>query len=168
MVEQKRPYMNKRQTNRRGSSGALLVELTLLSSNCSGVRPAIKMVEARGVEPLSESGLTRTSPSAVNSLHSLAPAGIDTLCGSVASYYMAWAKLTMRTFTTHRRPSPARGPSGWDGRLIRQPGQLYCCQLILKDTRFIEVRRLCPLIQPHCPRRSHCSPMCAPENRGGK
>ena len=29
-----------------------LVELTLLASNCSGVRPAIKLVEVGGVEPL--------------------------------------------------------------------------------------------------------------------
>ena len=95
----------------------ILVELTLLSSNpAPGVRPAIKLVEAAGVEPASESNLTRTSPSAVNSLHSLAAAEIDTLYGLVASFYMVWAKLTIHTFTTHRRPYPARGPSGRDER----------------------------------------------------
>ena len=43
------------------------------------------MVEARGVEPLSESNLERTSPGAVCYLHSLKPAGTNTLRESVAS-----------------------------------------------------------------------------------
>ena len=51
-----------------------LVELTLLSSNCSGVRPAIKMVEAGGVEPPSENASSGTSPGADGHLHSLTPA----------------------------------------------------------------------------------------------
>ena len=33
-------------------------------------------------------------------------------------------------------PRPARGPSGEDGRLIRQPLQQYCCQLNLKNYPF--------------------------------
>ena len=76
----------------------------------------LKMVEAAGVEPASESNLTRTSPSAVGYLHSLAAARADTLSGLVASSFMVWAKLTIRTCTTHRRPIPGRGPPGWDER----------------------------------------------------
>ena len=43
------------------------------------------LVEPRGIEPLSESNLTRLSPSAVYYLHSLNPAGTNTLRESVAS-----------------------------------------------------------------------------------
>ena len=43
------------------------------------------MVEPRGIEPLSEGNLTRLSPSAVCYLHSLIPAGTNTLRDLVAS-----------------------------------------------------------------------------------
>lgn len=43
------------------------------------------MVEARGVEPLSESNLERTSPGAVCYLHSLDRTGTNTLPVLVAS-----------------------------------------------------------------------------------
>ena len=43
------------------------------------------VVEARGVEPLSENNLERTSPGAVCYLHSLTPAGANTLRSLVAS-----------------------------------------------------------------------------------
>ena len=43
------------------------------------------LVEPRGIEPLSESNLERTSPGAVCYLHSLIPAGTNTLQESVAS-----------------------------------------------------------------------------------
>ena len=56
-------------------------------------------------------------------------------------------------------PSPARGPSGADGRLIRQPLQRNCCQINLKSTRFIVVRRHDPLFQPHYPRRNQYGPV---------
>lgn len=76
---------------------------------------------------------------------------------------MARAKLSVRTVTTESRPVPARGPSGEDGRLIRQRVRVYCCQLILdKIARFKEVRHLRPLIRPHCPRRNQCSPNSVP------
>jgi len=52
------------------------------SAGCSFTPP---MVEPRGVEPLSESNLERTSPGAVCYLHSLIPAGTNTLRESVAS-----------------------------------------------------------------------------------
>ena len=66
----------------------------------------------------------------------------------------AYARSLLRS-----HPSPARRPSGADGRLIRQPEQQYCCQLNLKDTRFIVVRRHDPLIQPHYPRRNQYGPI---------
>ena len=43
------------------------------------------LVELRGIEPLSESSLTGTSPGADDCLHSLAVAGTVTLYGLVAS-----------------------------------------------------------------------------------
>ena len=60
----------------------------------------LRVVELRGVEPLSENNLTRLSPGGVNYLHSLAAAGIDTLYGLVASLFMVRAKLTARTDAT--------------------------------------------------------------------
>ena len=45
----------------------------------------IVLVEARGIEPLSESNLEGTSPGAVCYLHSLKPAGTNTLRNLVAS-----------------------------------------------------------------------------------
>jgi len=70
------------------------------------------MVEVRGVEPLSENTLLITSPGADDYLHSLKAAGVVTLRFSVASLYMACAKLSTLTFTTRRRLIPDRGPSG--------------------------------------------------------
>ena len=43
------------------------------------------MVEPRGIEPLSESNLERTSPGAVCYLHSINRPGTNTLSESVAS-----------------------------------------------------------------------------------
>ena len=65
-------------------------------------------------------------------------------------------------------PSPARRPSGADGRLIRQPEQQFCCQLNLKSTRFIVVRRHGPLFQPHYPRRNQYAPRCIKSWRFGR
>ena len=45
----------------------------------------MNLVEPRGIEPLSESNLERTSPGAVCYLHSLIPAGTNTLRDLVAS-----------------------------------------------------------------------------------
>ena len=46
---------------------------------------AFLLVEPRGIEPLSESNLERTSPGAVCYLHSLDRTGTNTLAASVAS-----------------------------------------------------------------------------------
>ena len=64
------------------------------------------LVEPRGIEPLSESNLERASPGAVCYLHSLIPAGTNTLRESVASWCMVWAKLTIRTVSTQITPEP--------------------------------------------------------------
>ena len=68
------------------------------------------MVEMRGVEPLSESTLTETSPGADDYLNSLGEARTVTLFTLVASLCVVRAKLTALTFTTNRRPVPSRGP----------------------------------------------------------
>ena len=56
-------------------------EITLDNTSLSRVG----LVEPRGIEPLSESNLERTSPGAVCYLHSLIPAGTNTLRDLVAS-----------------------------------------------------------------------------------
>ena len=76
------------------------------------------LVEMRGVEPLSESTLTETSPGADGSLHSLAQAHAVMLKNLVASSFMICAKLSIYTFTTRRRPIPGRGPPGWDAHCL--------------------------------------------------
>lgn len=70
-------------------------EMTLDNASLSRVG----LVEPRGIEPLSESNLERTSPGAVCYLHSLSPAGTNTLRESVASLCVVWAKLTIPTFS---------------------------------------------------------------------
>lgn len=87
----------KSQTNRHGLSGFILVEVT-------------------GVEPVSESALTETSPGAEGHLHSLTLPQAIMLQDLVASSCVARAKLTVRTFPTHRRRLPGRGPPGRDAR----------------------------------------------------
>ena len=74
----------------------------------------IFMVEVTGIEPVSESALTETSPGAVGHLHSLILPQADKLQDLVASLCVARAKLTVRTFTTHRRRSRSRGPDRGD------------------------------------------------------
>ena len=72
---------------------------------------------------------------------------------------MLEAQHTHGHHLNHTR-TPARGPSGTDGLLIKQqPERNYRCQLIEKFALFIEVRRLCPLIKPHYPRRTRYSPI---------
>lgn len=130
----------------------------------------VALVEAAGVEPASESSLTGISPSAVHCFHSLTVTGRDTLYGLVASSCMVRAKLTARTCTAHRRSSPARGPSGGNGRLIRQPRQLYCCQLSLKNCPFY--RGQAPLLAipasppPSKPVRPHMGPAAVSPRQG--
>ena len=64
------------------------------------------MVEPRGFEPLSESNLERASPGAVCYLHSLIPAGTNTLRELVASLFMVRAKLSAHTVSTQITPEP--------------------------------------------------------------
>ena len=64
------------------------------------------VVELRGVEPLSENNLTRTSPGAVCYLRSLGRTGTNTLTALVASLFMVRAKLTARTVPTQITPEP--------------------------------------------------------------
>ena len=64
------------------------------------------LVEPRGIEPLSESNLERTSPGAVCYLHSLSCTGTNTLTASVASLCMVRSKLCARTVSTQITPEP--------------------------------------------------------------
>ena len=62
------------------------------------------LVEPRGIEPLSESNLERTSPGAVCYLHSLVRTGTNTLTDVVASLCMVHAKLSVRTCSPQITP----------------------------------------------------------------
>ena len=66
----------------------------------------VNLVEPRGFEPLSESNLERVSPGAVCYLHSLIPAGTNTLRELVASLFMVRAKLSAHTVSTQITPEP--------------------------------------------------------------
>ncbi len=79
---------------------------------------AFSLVEVTGIEPVSESALTETSPGAEGHLHSRVPPQAFMLRDLVASSFMARAKLTARTFPTHRRRRPGRGPPGGDARYL--------------------------------------------------
>ena len=76
-----------------------------------------RLVEARGVEPLSENTSEKPSPSAAYHLHSLTQPSVSRLKGLVASFYMTQAKLIVFTFTAKSRPRPRRGTRGMDGSL---------------------------------------------------
>ena len=73
------------------------------------------MVEAGGVEPPSENSLTRTSPSAVRSFHSLSRTGTDTLPALVASL-MHGTGTAYRTHVLHSNHTRAR--------LVDLPGRM--------------------------------------------
>ena len=117
------------------------------------------LVEARGVEPLSENASTGTSPGADGYLHSLTQAWAVTLRGLVASLFMVRSKLCAHTCTTKRRPIPARGPSGLDGCVKPQRELRYRCSLIYKVAHFKDVRRIRPLFPPLRPRRNQYAPV---------
>ena len=79
----------------------------------------------------------------------------------LGSFMMHGALKALRThvlYSDHTRARLVDLP-GRMGALIRQPEQQFCCQLILKSTRFNAVRRRGPLIQPHYPRRNQYGPM---------
>ena len=88
------------------------------------------------------------------------PYGMWELHNAWHAQSLAYARSPLKS-----HPSPARGPSGADGRLIRQPEQQCCCQLNLKVARFIVARRHGPLFQPHYPRRNQYGPMGASEGK---
>lgn len=62
-------YKNKRQSSCENCR-LFLVEQMIRWSNCSGVRPAIKLVEATGIEPVSENSLGKLSTSVACHQHS--------------------------------------------------------------------------------------------------
>ena len=64
------------------------------------------LVEVRGIEPLSESNLERTSPGAVCYLHSLNRSETNILPALVASLCVVRAKLSARTVSTSITPEP--------------------------------------------------------------
>ena len=80
------------------------------------------LVEARGVEPLSENTSSGTSPGADGSLHSRTMTQAVMLHGLVASFVMPGAKLTPVTCTTQVTPKPSSW-SFWGGRPLLSSGE---------------------------------------------
>ena len=87
------------------------------------------LVEPRGIEPLSESNLERVSPGAVCYLHSLIPAGTNTLRELVASLFMVRAKLSAHTVSTQITPEPG----SWTFRGGWAPNQAAIATELLSD-----------------------------------
>ena len=85
------------------------------------------LVEPRGCEPLSESNLERVSPGAVCYLHSLIPAGTNTLRELVASLFMVRAKLSAHTVSTQITPEPG----SWTFRGGWAPNQAAIATVLL-------------------------------------
>ena len=85
------------------------------------------LVEPRGFEPLSESNLERASPGAVCYLHSLIPAGTNTLRELVASLFMVRAKLSAHTVSTQITPEPG----SWTFRGGWAPNQAAIATVLL-------------------------------------
>ena len=83
----------------------------------------------------------------------------------ISSFMIHGARKALRTHGLHSNHTRARlvDLPGRMRRLIRQPEQQFCCQLNLKVTRFIVVRRHDPLIQPHYPRRNQYGPILRAE-----
>ena len=73
------------------------------------------MVEPRGIEPLSESNLERTSPGAVCYLHSLIRAGANTLPDE-SSFIMHGMRKALHTHGLHLNHTLAR--------LVDLPGRM--------------------------------------------
>ena len=97
------------------------------------------LVEMGGVEPPSESVLTGTSPGAAGCFGELGlpcslPGGQHAnRSGPVASSCVVRAKLTARTFPTHRRSASGPWASRRERSLIKQrEEQCYRCSLIYK------------------------------------
>ena len=89
-------------------------------------------MEVTGVEPVSESALTETSPGAEGHLHSLTLPQAIMLQDLVASSCVARAKLTVRTFSTQITPEPGSWTFRGGRLLIKQRERTDCCQLIFK------------------------------------
>ena len=86
------------------------------------------MVEARGVEPLSESPFTQTSPGAECCLKFPNRAdSIQTALSGIFLLQRRYGKSSRRSFTASRRPYQSRGTQCKDGCLIKQQKQIYCC-----------------------------------------
>ena len=87
----------------------------------------VNLVEPRGIEPLSEGNLEGTSPGAVCYLHSLIPAGTNTLRELVASLFMVRAKLSAHTVSTQITPEPG----SWTFRGGWAPNQAAIATVLL-------------------------------------
>ena len=83
------------------------------------------MVEARGVEPLSENISAQLSPGADGCLHFLTQAPAVGLKSLVASLCMGGAKLSRLMFTTSRRSVPGRGPPGRNGHCLSSDENVF-------------------------------------------
>ena len=83
------------------------------------------MVEARGIEPLSESPFTQTSPGAECCLNF--PKGADSIQTAPSGIFLIqrrYGKSSRRSFTANRRPVRSCGTQRQNGCLIKQQKQI--------------------------------------------
>ena len=88
------------------------------------------VVEARGIEPLSENHLPRLSPSAADRLR-FPSTGAERQAPGYGSRLLhdRDGGVSLCTFTAKSRLYPGRGIPGRDGSLIRPRAQQCCCRL---------------------------------------
>ncbi len=77
-----------------------------------------RMVEATGIEPVSENPLEKLSTSVAYLLHSLACTSTSRLASLVSRNTLHTYGRRYTTFTTSRRPNRCRGPHRQDGPLL--------------------------------------------------
>ena len=121
------------------------------------------LVEATGVEPVSENPFIRTSTSVVcYSGKSRFPHALANKHALALGSLQYIRRLQASPSDVHHQSTPV--PMPWysqDRRALtkQQLIQNYCCRLILKRTPFKESALLCSLIILQNPRRSHYAPI---------
>lgn len=135
-------------------------ETWTFQKKCSDSIPSFNLVEARGIEPLSENHLPRLSPSAADLLGFPSPDAERQASGYGSRLVHDGDSGTSPfTFTASSRLYPGRGIPGRDGSLIRPRAQQCCCRLFLKVADFKAGPHRYSLTKAHNPRRNLYAPI---------
>lgn len=111
-------------------SAVLYVSTNTVPKNSLSGSYLCAVVEARGIEPLSENHLPRLSPSAADRLR-FPSTGAERQAPGYGSRLLhdRDGGASLCTFTAKSRLYPGRGIPGRDGSLIRPRAQQCCCRL---------------------------------------